>query len=89
MIVVKTINEYDNNDFYRLYDNSWGGAIQTLDDICNNNLQEEFMALLNDYFYEEEIEDTTLNDFIWFDRDTIYKDLGLNENGEKEEEEEE
>ena len=33
MLVVKTINEYDKNDFYNLYDNSWSGAKDTLDDI--------------------------------------------------------
>lgn len=83
MLVVKTINEYDKNDFYRLYDNSWSGARDTLDDIKNADLEEEFMDLLNMYFeMEEEVDDTELNDFIWHDRSTIYADLGLDENGE-------
>lgn len=83
MLVVKTINEYDKNDFYNLYDNSWSGAIDTLDDIKNANLEEEFMQLLDEYFScEEELTDTELNDFIWFERDEIYKNLGLDENGE-------
>ena len=46
MLVVKTINEYDKNDFYRLYNNSWSGAIQTLDDIKNADLEEEFMQVI-------------------------------------------
>ena len=83
MLVVKTINEYCKNDFYNLYDNSWSGARDTLDDIKNANLEEEFMQLLDEYFStEEEVDDTELNDFIWFERDTIYKNLGLDENGE-------
>lgn len=83
MLVVKTINEYGKNDFYNLYDNSWSGAKDTLDDIRNANLEDEFMDLLDTYFgTEEEVDDTELNDFIWFERSTIYADLGLDENGE-------
>lgn len=82
MLVVKTINEYDKNDFYNLYDNSWSDARDTLDDIKNADLEEEFMDLLDTYFScEEELTDTELNDFIWFERDTIYEELGLDENG--------
>lgn len=83
MLVVKTINEYDTNDFYRLKDNSWSGAIDTLNDIEKADKEEEFMEYLEDIFYnDEEITDTELNDFIWFERETIYSDLGLDENGE-------
>ena len=90
MLVVKTINEYGKNDFYNLYDNSWSGAKDTLDDIKNANLEEEFMQLLDEYFgTEEEVDDTELNDFIWFERDTIYKNLGLDENGKVKTDEEE
>lgn len=83
MIVVKTMNEYESNDFYRLKEDSWGGALQTLEDIEKANMEEEFMEHLEQIFsLEEEIEDVTLNDYIWFDRDYIYESLGLNENGE-------
>ena len=85
---MKVIKEIDS--FYDLMENSWSGAIDTLQDISNANLEEEFMENLeNIYFLEETPTDTELNDFIWFERDTIYSDLGLNENGELEEEEEE
>ena len=71
-------------------ENSWSGAIDTLQDIANANLEEEFMEnLKNIYFLGKTPTDTELNDFIWFERDTIYSDLGLNKNGELEEEEEE
>ena len=85
---MKIIKEIDN--FNDLMENSWSGAIDTLRDIANANLEEEFMENLeNIYFLEETPTETELNDFIWFERDTIYSDLGLNENGELEEEEEE
>lgn len=91
MLVVKTIKEYDKNDFSRLYDNSWSGARQTLNDISNADLEEEFMQYLDEMFGADEVGDTELNDFIWFERDTIYDYLGLDENGEipKDDEEEE
>ena len=85
---MKVIKEIDS--FNDLMENSWSGAIDTLQDITNANLEEEFMENLeNIYFLGETPTDTELNDFIWFERDTIYSDLGLNNNGELEEEEEE
>ena len=86
---MKIIKEIDS--FNDLMKNSWSGAIDTLQDIAKANLEEEFMENLeNIYFLGETPTDTELNDFIWFERDTIYSDLGLNKkNGELEEEEEE
>ena len=85
---MKIIKEIDS--FNDLMENSWSGAIDTLQDIANANLEEEFMENLeNIYFLGETPTDTELNDFIWFERDTIYSDLGLNKNGKLEEEEEE
>lgn len=88
-MTIITRNEYDKNDFSRLYDNSWSGALQTLDDISNADLEEEFMDYLEGLFGDEEVEDTTLNDYIWFERDEIYEALGLDENGEPPKEDEE
>ena len=86
---MKIIKEIDS--FNDLMENSWSGAIDTLQDIANANLEEEFMENLeNIYFLGETPTDTELNDFIWFERDTIYDYLGLDENGEipKDDEEE-
>lgn len=88
-MTIITRNEYSKNDFYNLYDNSWSGARDTLDDIKNADLEEEFMDYLEGLFGEEEVEDTTLNDYIWFERDEIYEALGLDENGELPKEDEE
>lgn len=83
MLVVKTINEYDTNNFYNLFENSWSGARDTLEDIIKAEKEEEFMQYLDEVFCDsDEITDTELNDFIWFGRNTIYESLGLDENGE-------
>ena len=90
MITIKTINTIDNKkyDFYKLYDILWSGALQTLEDIEKASKDEEFMEYLDEVFgMDDEIEDTYLNDYIWFERDYIYESLGLNENGELIEEE--
>lgn len=70
------------NGFYDLKDNSWSGAIDTLEDIEKAELEEEFMQHLENIFGEDIPTETELNDYIWFERDTIYSELGLNENGE-------
>ena len=83
MIVVKTINEYGEKDFYNLFENSWSGAKDTLEDIIKAEKEEEFMQYLDEVFMlDDEITDPELNDFIWFSRDEIYENLGLDENGE-------
>lgn len=87
MINVKIERAYNvsKGSFYDLFNNSWSGAIQTLEDIIRNELELEFMEYLDslfDYEWEEEVTDTELNDFIWFERDTIYDALGLDENGD-------
>ena len=90
MITIKTINTIDNKkyDFYKLHDILWSGALQTLEDIEEANKEEEFMEHLEQVFERvDEVEDTTLNDYIWFEREYIYESLGLNENGELIEEE--
>ena len=92
MLVVKTINEYSKNDFYNLFENSWSGAKDTLEDIIKAEKEEEFMQYLDEVFgADDEVKDTTINNFIWFERDTIYDYLGLDENGEipKDDEDEE
>ena len=75
--------------FEELKDNSWSGAIDTLEDIEKADKEEELMELLEQVFFDEIPTDTEVNDYLWFERDEIYSNLGLNENGELEEEEEE
>ena len=70
------------NDFYALADMVWSGAVDTIADIQNANKETEFMNFLEMVFCDETPTDTAVNDFIWFERDYIYENLGLTENGE-------
>ena len=70
------------NDFYALADMVWSGAVDTIADIQNANKEIEFMNFLEMVFCDEIPTDTAVNDFIWFERDYIYENLGLTENGE-------
>jgi len=75
------------NGFYDLKENSWSGALDTLQDIENADLEEELMEHLEEVFADTTPTETELNDYLWHDRECVYEALGLNENGEKEEEE--
>lgn len=70
------------NDFYALADMVWSGAVDTIADIQNANKEDEFMDFLESVFGDEIPTDTAVNDFIWFERDYIYENIGLTENGE-------
>lgn len=70
------------DSFWTLKNNSWSGAIDTLNDIENADLEDEFMDLMEMVFENDTPTETELNDWIWFDRDFIYEKLGLDENGQ-------
>ena len=75
--------ETEINDFYQIEEMAWSGAVDTLDSIIEANKEEEFMQLLEDVFgMDAEIPDeTSVNDFIWFESDYIFERLGLDEDG--------
>ena len=75
------------NSFYELADMVWSGAVDTITDIQNANKENEFMTFLEMIFCEKVPTDTEVNDFIWFERDYIYENIGLTENGELPEDE--
>ena len=66
-----------------LYDMSWSGGRDTLDDIFEHDKEEELMNLLEEVFFDEIPTDTDVNDFLWFERSMIYEHCGLDENGEE------
>lgn len=70
------------NDFYALADMVWSGAVDTIADIQNADKGDEFMNLLEAVFCDEVPTDTEVNDFIWFERDYIYENIGLTKDGE-------
>ena len=69
--------------FNELYDMSWSGGKDTLDDIFEHDKEEELMNLLEEVFFDEIPSDTEVNDFLWFERSLIYENCGLDENGEE------
>lgn len=69
------------NGFYELADMVWSGAVDTITDIQNANKENEFMNFLEMIFCDDVPTDTEVNDFIWFERDYIYENIGLTENG--------
>ena len=79
----------DIDTFEELYKNSWSGAIDTLDDIQRANKEEELMQFLEIYYADSETpSETDLNDLLWHDREFVYESVGLDENGELPEEDE-
>lgn len=71
------------SNFWELKENSWSGALDTLKDIENADKEDELMQLLEDVFVDRETPtETEVNDFLWFEREYIYENVGLNSNGE-------
>lgn len=57
--------------------NAWSGAIETLDRIRREGKCEELEAILED-LYPDGMDETELNDLLWFDGDTVLHEwLGL------------
>ena len=75
----KEIRIFGVTDFQELKDNSWSGAIARLDEIEENGKEDEFLSLLNDLISSSENgwTDTQLNDFIWFDDEWYFEELGM------------
>ena len=69
------------DDFRTLKNNSWSGALDTLKDIEEADREDELMYFLEEIFADTTPTETEVNDFLWFERDYIYGNLGLDENG--------
>ena len=63
-----------------------GGAIETQDLIFNNDKVTEFDNLIEE-LYPDGIDDTALNDLLWFESDWICEMLGIDQDEEDDEEE--
>ena len=75
-------------DFNDIVEEAWE-CDYTLVAISNNNLEDEFMSHLEEMFFMNDSEIPTmteLNDYIRFGYDIIFECLGLNEDGEMDEE---
>ena len=56
---MKIMKEYD---FEELYKDSWSGAINTLDTIMKNDMENELMEHLEDIFSDQIPTETEVND---------------------------
>ena len=55
---------------------AWSGAIETLDRIRREGKCEELEVILEE-LYPDGMDETELNDLLWFDCDTVFEWLGL------------
>ena len=72
-------------NFTDLFNNSWSGAVETLKAIELADKEEELMEYLEVVFEGDVPDETSVNDFLWFERDEIYEYLGMSDNEEEEE----
>lgn len=76
-----------------LYDfPAWQGGKDTLDTLIERDDWQAVEELIETVFFDQDTTDEDINDFLWFERDTIAEHLGFAdweayENGEEEEEE--
>ena len=63
---------------------AWCGAKSTKQTIVDNDKEEEFDMLI-DELYPDGIEETQLNDILWFDSEWVYEMLGISEEEEEDE----
>lgn len=73
---------------------AWSGGKDTLDTLREKGDVDSVECLIEEMFFDETPSQTQVNDFLWFERDTIAQHLGYSdwdeyEYGEKEEDEEE
>lgn len=64
----------------------WSGAVETYNRIMEEGKEDEFEAMLED-MYPDGIDETELNDLLWFDEDSVYEWLGIEDEPEEEEDE--
>lgn len=72
MTVTTEINEYS------IYNELWSGGHDTLQDLTVDEVA-EILAILDDCNNGCQMSLTELNDFFWFERDTIAEWLGFND----------
>ena len=68
--IVKDISAFE------LKDELWSGALDTLRTIAENDKLHDLMRLLEEE-YPEPVDITAINDFLWFDDDFIFEQLGM------------
>jgi hypothetical protein len=77
---MKVYSEMSIRDF-----EAWSGAVDTKDKIIANDKEDEFDALIEE-LYPDGIDETQLNDLLWFDDEWILESLGIYEDDDEDEE---
>lgn len=77
---MKVYQEIGIRDF-----DAWQGAIATKELIIKHNKEDEFDALIEE-LYPDGIDETQLNDILWFDDEWVFESLNITEEEENEEE---
>ena len=67
---------------------AWSGAINTQNRIIEAGKVDEFDSMIEE-LYPDGIDETQLNDLLWFESDWIYETWGISEEDEEDEEDEE
>ena len=76
----------EDYSFGYLQKNVWSGAVDTMRTIENEGKEDSLMNLLCEVFGYDDIPTLTqVNDFLWFERDFIYENLGIAEEEDEEE----
>ena len=70
-------------NFEDLKNNCWSGALNTLSTIEEEGKEGELMNHLEDIFYDSTPTMTELNDYLWFEDESIYDALGIAEEEEE------
>ena len=68
---------YNNRFTLRNFD-AWSGAVRTKEVIIYHNKEADFEFLIEE-LYPEGIEETQLNDILWFESDWVYENLNIGE----------
>lgn len=61
----------------------WSGAVDTYNTICNAGKLDDLEFLLEE-LYPDGIEETQLNDLLWFESEWLLESLGISEEEEEE-----
>ena len=63
---------------------AWSGAVDTLDRVREAGKCDELESILED-LYPDGMSETELNDLLWFEPETVFEWLGIEEEEEEEE----
>ena len=55
----------------------WSGAKDTVDDVRRAEKMDELQSLIEEQFSDRIPTETEINDFVWFEREYIYSQLGI------------